>query len=562
MRTTGCVAPSDPGWPVGLFAFHGIFEYGYLDSSIGTVNSSVVDPNSLYNIQDFRIAQFTDSGGTTQQFRGASGWYFQAAASTVQSTRINNTVNDERNITNRSSWGDVVGSWSGGTNIKPITNLFMGLTTFGGYTYGTRDPSIMPGSPYYPRYLTDPGPIRMTYLYGDTNSYNNCRMQFQLQSACKARLKGTTQAIPNWASSGSLVPDSSAADISLIPGSDNFIIFDGLRAIRIRVLGWLAHMADHAVKQTDSFDAGTFPGGMTMVWKENSTAFAFDGSTPLGDFTPQYTTSGGVTTYGNKLEWTGFHHYNFGNWADSTLGAPDRYHLKCRAKVWYKVSGAMPAQPDPYKVLLGSTYNPADEVVEVQATVRQTVHQGPSGPPFNTPANYANNAGFVLTLSQTVDKVAYIHLTFHYNDQIIGTQFWGGNSSGGMGFPVAETYNNTILFQKINSTDQITDDYSASLVAQPFGTYANSPLPPVYLAVTNVTGTRFRRVYYKVCWTIPKPSSGVTYDVAWGDGTTTTGLTSDTFDNAYDNTVGTIYRAVLTVHTSATTYTHGTTVKV
>ena len=96
-------APTDPGWPCGLFAFYGILEYGYLDSTIGIVNSSVTDKPSIENIQDFRISQFTDSTGTLRQFRGASGWYFQAAASTSL-VRVNNTVNDERDISSRSSW--------------------------------------------------------------------------------------------------------------------------------------------------------------------------------------------------------------------------------------------------------------------------------------------------------------------------------------------------------------------------------------------------------------------------------------------------------------------------
>lgn len=544
---------------MGLFAFHGIFEYGYLDSTIGTVNSAVVDKDSLYNIQDFKIAQFTDSTGTLRQFRGASGWYFQAAASTAQA-RINTTANDERDTTNRSSWGDIVAAWTGGSNVKPISNLFMGLTTFGGYYYGSRDTMITSN------YNCDSGPIRMTYLYGDANTYNDCQMKFQLQSACKARLTGTTQSIPNWATPGSLVPDSSVADISIVAGTDNFIVMDGMRAIRIRPLGWLAHMADHAMKQSDTFTSYIFPGGMQMVWRENHQAFAYDGSTPLGDFTPQYSVDSlGNITYGNKIEISAFHHKKFGDWCDTTLGAPDRYQLRARAKVWYRLSdGSLPAKPDPYKVLIGSTVTPADEVVEVQAQQRKTVHTPPSGPPFFDPPTYANNPGFIFTFSQTVDQIAYLHVTFHYNSQLIGTQFWGKswNTSAPYYFPMAETYNNAVTFQKTTSTDQITDDFSASLISQPFGTYANSPLPPVFLAVTNVTGTRYRKVYYRVCWTIPKPSSGVTYDVAWGDGSTTTSLTSDTFNNTYDADVGDIYRAVLTVHTSTNTYTHGTTVKV
>lgn len=558
--TNRCLAPVDPGWPVSLFAFHGILEYGYIDSSIGTINSSVVDKASIENIQDFRIAQFNNNG-TTAQFRGASGWYFQAAASTAE-IRINNTVNDERNITDRASWGNVVDEWENGTDINPISQLFLGLTTFGGYGYGARDPDIEPGNANYPRHLSSPGPIRLTYLYGDTENYNSCDMQFELQSACKARLKGTTQDIPDWANEGSLVPDTTAADISILPGTDNFVVFDGLRAIRIRPLGWLAHMADHAMKPNDTFNSGTFPAGMTMVWKENSAAFAYDDGDALGDFTPQYTEANGTITYGYSLEWSAFHHYHFGNWADTTLGAPDRYNLKAIAKVWYyNEDDTSPSRPDIYKVNIGTLIKPADEIVQVTAQERQTVHQGPTGPPFNDPPTYANNPGFVFTFSETVDNIAWLHMTIHYNDQIVGAQFWGGNEGAANGFPVLETYNNAILFQK-ETTEVITDDLSASLIGQPFGRYANSPLPPVFIAVLSVTGTRFRAVDFQIVWTIPKPGSGVTYDIDYGDGSSDTGTTSDLPEHTYDSDAGTVYRVVLKTITSTKTYTHGTTIKV
>lgn len=557
--TNRCLAPVDPGWPVSLFAFHGILEYGYIDSSIGTINSSVVDKASIENIQDFRIAQFNNNG-TTAQFRGASGWYFQAAASTAE-IRINNTVNDERNISDRASWGNVVDEWENGTDINPISQLFLGLTTFGGYGYGARDPDIEPGNANYPRHLSSPGPIRLTYLYGDTENYNSCDMQFELQSACKARLKGTTQDIPDWANEGSLVPDTTAADISILPGTDNFVVFDGLRAIRIRPLGWLAHMADHAMKPNDTFNSSTFPAGMTMVWKENSAPFAYDDGDPLGDFTPQYTEANGTITYGYSLEWSAFHHYHFGNWADTTLGAPDRYNLKAIAKVWYyNEDDTSPSRPDIYKVNIGTLIKPADEIVQVTAQERQTVHQGPTGPPFNDPPTYANNPGFVFTFSETVDNIAWLHMTIHYNDQIVGGN-WGGNEGAANGFPVLETYNNAILFQK-ETTEVITDDLSASLIGQPFGRYANSPLPPVFIAVLSVTGTRFRAVDFQIVWTIPKPGSGVTYDIDYGDGSSDTGTTSDLPEHTYDSDAGTVYRVVLKTITSTKTYTHGTTIKV
>ena len=553
MRANSCTAPVDPGWPCGLFAFHGILEYGYLDSTIGTINSAVVDKASLATIQEFRVKQFTDSSGTLRQFRGASGWYFQAAASTAQA-RINTSNQDERDPANRAGWGDIVAAWTGGVNVKPIGNLFMGLPTFGGYYYGTRDPYINGNID------TGPGPIRLTYLYGDSYSYNDCQMQFALQSPCKARLKGTTQAIPDWAASGSLLSDSVASDISILPGTDNFIILDGLRAIRIRPLGWLAHMADHAMKPSDTFTNFAFPAGMQMVWRENATAFAFDsGGNPLGNFTPQYSIVSGSPVYGYSIEFTGFHHYNFGQWSDTNLGAPDRYHLKMRAKVWYKVSGVMPAKPDPYKVLIGSTYTPPDEVVEVQATQRQTVHEPPTGAPFFTPASYANNAGFVLTFTQTVEKIAYLHITIHYGDQIVGSQFWGGNNSANvLGFPLVENINNATPFRKTTNTDSVTDDFSASLVAMPFGKTVDSPLPKVFLAVKTVTGTRFRAVSFQIYWPTPMPG-GATYAIDYGDGNTVTGLTTLTPSHTYDtDTAGTSFTTTLTATWSGGSFTHKT----
>jgi len=555
--TGRCTAPNDPGWPCSLFGFYGLIEFGYLDSTIGTINAAVVNKPEIANIQQFRIAQFTDSTGVLRQFRGASGWYFQAAASTTQ-TNINTTVNDERDITTRSSWVDLISYWqngisppAAGTGFDDIGYLFQGLTTFGGYLYGQRDPDITPGDYRYPAYNAGPGPIRLTYQYGDANATNDCRLNFDLRSACKVRLTGTTPSIPNWANSGSLIPDTEAADISLKVGSDNFIVLDGLRAIRIRVLGWLAHMADHAIKQTSTFNSGTFPGGMTMVWEHNDTAFAYDGSTPLGDFTAQYSYDvGGNVVYGNSIELAAFHHFHFGNWCDTNLGAPDRYNLKAKAKVWYKSAGGgtSTARPDPYKVNLvsgASTWTPPDEVVEATATNRQTVHTGPSGPPFFDPPDYAHNPGFIFTFSQTVEKIAYLHITFHYNNQIVGSQFWGDGASGALGFPLADTFDNAIRFTKTDPTDQVTDDFSASLIGMPFGSVVESPLPKVFLARTVTTGTRFRNANCRIFWNVPIPT-GTTYTIDWGDGNIDTGISTLTPTHVYDTVGGDEFTATLT----------------
>jgi hypothetical protein len=548
-----CDAPVDPNWPVALFAFHGILEYGYLDSTIGTINSAVVDKDSLRTIQEFRVKQFTDSSGTLRQFRGASGWYFQAAASTAQA-RINASNQDERDPANRAGWGDIVTAWTGGVNVKPISNLFMGLPIFGGYYYGTRDPFINGNID------TAPGPIRVTYLYGDSYGYNNCQMQFALQSPCKARLTGTTQAIPDWAATGSLLSDTTASDISILPGTDNFIILDGLRAIRIRPMGWLAHMADHAMKSSDTFTNFAFPAGMQMVWRESATSFASDNGTPLGDYTEQYTTSNGTITYNNKIEISAFHHRKFGEWADSALGAPDRYNLKARAKVWYKVSGSQPARPDPYKAILGNSYAPPDEVVEVQAQERKTVHTPPTGAPFFDAADYAKNPGFIFTFAQTVNNIAYLHVTFHYNEQIIGTQFWGYDlpTSPPYQFPLVEQANNVIRFQKTTNTDSVTDDFSASLVVMPFGITVDSPLPKVFLAVKTITGTLFRAVTFQIYWPSPMPG-GATYAINYGDGNTATGLTTLTPSHTYDtDDTGDTYETTLTATWSGGSFTHKT----
>jgi len=552
--TNRCTAPNDPGWPCSLFGFYGLIEFGYLDSTIGTINSSVVNKAEIANIQAFRIAQFTDSSGTLRQFRGASGWYFQAAASTTQ-TNINATVNDERDITTRSSWVDLISYWqdglsppAAGTGFEGIDYLFRGLTTFGGYCYGTRDTDITPGDYRYPAYNVAPGPIRLTYIYGDANTTNNCRLNFELRSACKVRLTGTTPSIPDWANSGSLMPDTEAADLSLKVGSDNFIVLDGLRAIRIRILGWTAHMADHAIKQNSQFYSGTFPGGMTMVWRHNNSAFAYDGSTPLGDYTAQYSyDANGTLVYGSSIEMSAFHHFHFGNWCNTNLGAPDRYNLTAKAKVWY-TGGSLTARPDPYKVNLingASVWTPPDEVVEAQATVRQTVHTGPTGPPFYDPPDYAENPGFIFNFAQTVDNIDWLHITYHYNSQIVGSQFFGNGTSGALGFPLAETYDNAIRFVKADSSDQVTDDYSASLIGMPFGAVAPSPLPPVYLARTTTTGLRFRNAYCKIFWNVPEPS-GTTYTVDWGDGTVDTGITSLTPNHVYDTVGGDTFTATLT----------------
>ena len=357
------------------------------------------------------------------------------------------------------------------------------------------------------------------------------------------------------------MPGTSAADTSIQTGTDNYIVFDGLRAIRIRPLGWLAHMADHVMKQSDSFNSGIFPAGMTMVWRMNGGPFAFDGTTPLGDYTEQGSTVGGVFVYNNKIEFTGFHHRHFGNWCDSTLGAPDRFQLRARAKVWYTAAGGgtSTAQADPYKVLLtgaSTTWTPPDEVVEVQATLRKTVHTGPSGPPFFIDPDYAHNAGFVFTFSQPVDKIAYLHVTYHYNDQIVGSQFWGGHDASG--FPCTESYSNTIGFTKVNASDLVTDNFTASLVSMPFGPSTDSPLPKVYLAIKTVTGSKFRVVGFQVCWTTPKPV-GATYSIDWGDGTSTSGVTTLTPSHTYDtDTSGTKYHVVISAAWTNGSYIHGT----
>lgn len=518
-------------WPVGLWGFHGILEFGYFDfydemTETLVVNPAVVDKEAIANIQDFRLKSYLVEG-VPKRFRGASGWFFQANAST-SSVRVNTTTQDERDVGSHDGWGNIVEAWIN-DDLGSFDTLVMGLPTFGGYYYGTVDEEVAT------THEAGPGPIRMSYLYGDTFATLNNRLQFQWQGLNKAKLTGWTPAIPNWSSSGSLVPDSPDSVVDALAGGDVIVPLDGLRGIRIRVLGWHAHMADHACKPFDTFTGETFPAGMNFVWRENASAFADDEGSPIGQFTPQSSIDP-ITSeiiYGDKIEFTGFHHYYFGQWSDGVIGGPPRYEIDLKTKVWY-VSEDDPIgfRPDPFKVLVGNQRHEADSVIHTDALERKTVHQPPD-PIFNVDASFANNVGFVIDFGNTVDNIAWIHQEWRHDGKLIGAQFWGGRTSPVDGtFGVSENYHNAIAFQKVNMLDRICDNMEAAMICAPIGIVDQTPLPKAYVAAKSFAGgatpARFRIIRV---WDFPADTE---YDVTFSDETTLVDVNPLEFEHDID----------------------------
>lgn len=503
-----------PNWPFSLWGFHGLIEFGYLDvwdseNEVLKINSAVVDKEAIQNIQAFRVKDFTEDDHPAR-FRGASGWYFQASASTA-TVNVNPVTQDERDLGAHEGWGNVVEAWEDG-DLGSYDDLFLGTPTFGGYYYGDRDDTVTT------TYDGSPGPIRMSYIYGAANATLNNRLTFEWQGSDKARLTGTTPAIPDWASSGSLVPDDATADCLTTPGADTLIPIDGLRAIRVRVFGWHAHFADHAIKPSHTFEDNTFPAGMNFVWRENAAAFAFDDGDPLGDFTPQYSVDPvtSAVTYGDKIEFTGFHQFYFSQWAEGR-SIPGRYDIQLRSKVWYLDDEyAMPPfRPDPYRVLLNvDDYYEPDEVILTEATTRQTVHLE-GDPIFNVDPTYADNVGYVIDFSQTVDRIAYIHQEWTRAGRLLAAQFWGGREKPDPPyFAVRENVDNTILFTKLQTNDLIPDNFEAALICTSVKPAVEPPMPRAYVAVRQFRSTGGHDYSIVRNWNF---AAGTEFDVLFSD---------------------------------------------
>ena len=444
-------------------------EFGYVDlvdpdTGQYYVNPSIPDKDAVTHIQDFKIGRVSakDLNGDSKvyQFRGWSGWYFQASASTSQ-IDLNATQQSELNPgTNRSGWKDLVDYWYNRTQaVNPpvhdgneffgLDYLFRGLTEFEGHSFGETVQS------YYDEYgnlvpvswSRFPGPIRMSYLYGpqgDSMNKINHQLRFSLSGNCSVMLHGRFPGIRDWSSEyGSYILPSKATNILLKPGSDNLILVDGRNAIRIRLNGWYAHFGDHVLKPelSQKFFA-TFGSGNFLTYGYPFSTPCEDGN--FGDDTPERSLDdNGNWVYGSAFELSGGHHFHIGRWIEANQDKGlDRFNIKAVAKVWKKLPGDYDPQPssdlprlnipDPYNVILKTEEDrPADEVVYTTAVPRKTVHEfDPQPELFGCDPTYADSMGFIFNFKEPLNHYKYIHISWYYNGVLIGVNFRQSVGSG------------------------------------------------------------------------------------------------------------------------------------
>ena len=444
-------------------------EFGYVDlvdpdTGQYYVNPSIPDKDAVTHIQDFKIGRVSakDLNGDSKvyQFRGWSGWYFQASASTSQ-IDLNATQQSELNPgTNRSGWKDLVDYWYNRTQaVNPpvhdgneffgLDYLFRGLTEFEGHSFGETVQS------YYDEYgnlvpvswSRFPGPIRMSYLYGpqgDSMNKINHQLRFSLSGNCSVMLHGRFPGIRDWSSEyGSYILPSKATNILLKPGSDNLILVDGRNAIRIRLNGWYAHFGDHVLKPelSQKFFA-TFGSGNFLTYGYPFSTPCEDGN--FGDDTPERSLDdNGDWVYGSAIELSGGHHFHIGRWIEANQDKGlDRFNIKAVAKVWKKLPGDYDPQPssdlprlnipDPYNVILKTEEDrPADEVVYTTAVPRKTVHEfDPQPELFGCDPTYADSMGFIFNFKEPLNHYKYVHISWYYDGVLIGVNFRQSVGSG------------------------------------------------------------------------------------------------------------------------------------
>ena len=444
-------------------------EFGYVDlvdpeTGQYYVNPSIPDKDAVTHIQDFKIGRVSakDLNGDSKvyQFRGWSGWYFQASASTSQ-IDLNATQQSELNPgTNRSGWKDLVDYWYNRTQaVNPpvhdgneffgLDYLFRGLTEFEGHSFGETVQS------YYDEYgnlvpvswSRFPGPIRMSYLYGpqgDSMNKINHQLRFSLSGNCSVMLHGRFPGIRDWSSEyGSYILPSKATNILLKPGSDNLILVDGRNAIRIRLNGWYAHFGDHVLKPelSQKFFA-TFGSGNFLTYGYPFSTPCEDGN--FGDDTPERSLDdNGNWVYGSAFELSGGHHFHIGRWIEANQDKGlDRFNIKAVAKAWKKLPGDYDPQPssdlprlnipDPYNVILKTEEDrPADEVVYTTAVPRKTVHEfDPQPELFGCDPTYADSMGFIFNFKEPLNHYKYVHISWYYDGVLIGVNFRQSVGSG------------------------------------------------------------------------------------------------------------------------------------
>jgi len=464
-------------------------EFGYIDlvdpdTGQYYVNPSIPDKDAITHIQDFKIGRVSaqDSNGDSKvyQFRGWSGWYFQASASTSQ-IDLNVTQQSELNPgTNRSGWKDLTEYWYNrpqfvnppvhdGEEFFGLDYLFRGLTEFEGHSFGEVVQSYVDSNGNFVPVSWNrfPGPIRMSYLYGpqgDSLNKINHQLRFSLSGKCSVMLHGRFPGIRDWSSEyGSYILPSKATNILLKPGSDNLILIDGRNAIRIRLNGWYAHFGDHVLKPENNFPSFYFGGAGNFL------TYGYPFSTPcedgyFGDSTSESSLDdNGNTVFGSAFELSGGHHFHIGRWIEANQNKGlDRFNIKAVAKAWKKLPGDYDPSsnlpqlniPDPYTVMLKTEEDrPADETVYTTAIPRKTVHEfDPQPELFGCDPTYADSMGFIFNFKEPLNHYKYVHISWYYDGVLIGVNFRQSVGSGPNSYITGGNRANAIPWKATNKS--------------------------------------------------------------------------------------------------------------
>lgn len=562
-------------------------EFGYIDlvdpdTGEYYINPSIPDKDAVTHIQDFKVGRVVahdeDGNSKVYQFRGWSGWYFQASASTSV-IDLNVTQQSELNPgTNRSGWKDLTEYWYNrpqfvsppvhdGEEFFGLDYLFRGLTEFEGHSFGETVQSYYDenGNFVPVSWSRFPGPIRMSYLYGpqgDSMNKINHQLRFSLSGKCNVVLHGRFPGIRDWSSEyGSYILPSKATTMLLKPGSDNLILIDGRNAIRIRLNGWHAHFGDHVLKPELSVKF------FATLGSGNFLTYGYPFSTPcedgyFGDDTSERSLDdNGNWVYGSAFELSGGHHFHIGRWIEANQDKGlDRFNIKAVAKVWKKLPGdydPLPSSdlprlniPDPYNVILKTEEDrPADEVVYTTAVPRKTVHEfDPDHNQYGIECDptYADSMGFIFNFKEPLNHYKYVHISWYYDGVLIGVNFRQSVGSGPDSFITGGNRANAIPWKATDKSlfpgyggdlpippSEKDPDHEggpmneegneAYLVCVPFGPNNTSILPTCGFHIT-VIGSAGKPYTFTPYSDLPRVDfSGAsivkTVSLEWGDGT-------------------------------------------
>lgn len=562
-------------------------EFGYIDlvdpdTGEYYINPSIEDKDSVTHIQDFRVGRVVahDAEGNSKvyQFRGMSGWYFQASAST-SAININVTAQSELDPTFRSSWLNLVDYWYNrpqfvtppvhdGREFYGVDYLFRGQTVYEGHSFTNLSDGYVDSNGNYVFPKTDffGGPMRMSYIYGEhgdtkfrgaTKPVLNHTLKFASRGKCTVQLQGRTPIINKWSPNGSWVPQNKQTMMTLKPGSDNLIIIDGKLAIRVRLNGWHAHYGDHVFKPSWSYNTAVFAAGNYITWG-NGLALNCEGDF-YGDQSYLIgSDADGNTTYGNVIEFRSGLLYWLKQWLQSNPEKGlDIYNVKATLKAWKKLPPSDdPTKPpkaqavaDPYKVLIntgssaddGLFVTPPDVILYTQAAVRKSVYEFNERPElFGCNPTYSEDVGFLFSLPEPVDKYSYGYIEWTYDGVLIGARMFDGTLFGYLDpynsqtpqwrktdYSIFGDYNGDL---PVPSTDPDPDNEGypnggtndAALICVPFGPNNTSFLPTcgIYITEKGVAGSPYTFIPHS---SLTKVNSGgasviqaVTLD--WGDG--------------------------------------------